>query len=256
MKKKNAFRGAYIALLLAFLYAPIAVLIIYSFNASKSRGKWGGFTLDWYKSLLDNPEIINALYTTLTVAALAALISTVLGTLAAVGIHAMRRRPQSAMLTVSYLPMITPDIVMGVSLMILFVALHMRLDFTTMLLAHITFDTPYVIFSVMPRLKRMNPHMYEAALDLGATPLYAMRTVILPEIAPGIITGALLSFTMSLDDFVVSFFTSNVPNLSVLVYSMARKGVTPSINALSTVMFVVILALLMIVNKRADLETI
>ena len=254
---RKAFKGAYIGLMLAFLYLPIAVMVALSFNASRSRAKWGGFTVDWYIKLFERPEILRALWVTLSVAVIATAAATVLGTLGAIGIHAMKTGMAGALLNVSYLPMTTPDIVTGVSLMLLFVFIKMPLGYWTMVMAHIAFDTPYVLFSVMPRLKRMNVNTYEAALDLGCKPLTAMRKVILPEITPGVVTGALLAFTLSLDDFVISYFTSYTDkNLSMIIYSAARKGVEPTIYALSTLMFLIVLILLLIVNKRSALENV
>ncbi len=246
----------YLGLILFFLYIPIVVLIVQSFNAGKSRAKWEGFSFHWYEELFRDPNIMNALVVTLAIAVLAALFSTILGTFAAIGIHAMKRRPQNLMLTLNNIPMTMPDIVTGISLMLLFIFTQVERGFVTMLLAHITFDVPYVILSIMPKLKQMNKHSYEAALDLGATPMYALFHVILPEIMPGVITGAMLAFTLSLDDFTISYFTTNplVQNLSTLIYSQARKGIKPTMNALSALMFVALLLLLLVVNKRAEKE--
>ncbi len=251
---RKAIKRVYLALILAFLYIPIVVLIIQSFNGGKSRARWEGFSFRWYAELFQDPAIMKALLITLTIAVIAAIVSTLLGTLAAIGIHAMKKRPQSFMMTLTNLPMTMPDIVMGISLMILFTFSKIERGFATMLLAHITFDTPYVILSVLPKLKRMNKHTYEAALDLGATPSYALTHVILPEISQGVVTGALLAFTLSIDDFVISYFTTSpmVQNLSTLIYSKARIGVEPTLNALSALMFLVLLALLLIVNRRAS----
>ena len=250
---KRFVKRAYLSLILLFLYIPILVLILQSFNGGKSRAKWEGFSLRWYGALFSDKSIMDALYVTLTVAILAAVAATILGTLAAIGIHAMRKRPQSFMMTMTSLPMTMPDIVTGISLMLLFLFAKVERGYATMLLAHITFNTPYVILSVLPKLKQMNKHSYEAALDLGATPGYALFHVILPEISPGVITGALLAFTLSLDDFVISYFTSSplVQNLSTLIYSMARIGIKPTLNALSTIMFLVLLILLVAVNRRS-----
>ena len=246
----------YLSLILFFLYIPIIVLIVQSFNAGKSRAKWEGFSFRWYEELFHDPNIINALVITLSIALLAALFSTIIGTFAAIGIHAMKRRPQNLMLTLNNIPMTMPDIVTGISLMLLFIFTQVERGFVTMLLAHITFDVPYVILSVMPKLKQMNKHSYEAALDLGATPMYALFHVILPEVMPGVITGAMLAFTLSLDDFTISYFTTNplVQNLSTLIYSQARKGIKPTMNALSALMFVALLVLLLVVNKRTAEE--
>lgn len=247
------FKRLYLAFILFFLYVPIAVLIIYSFNAGKSRAKWEGFSFHWYTDLFQDAAILKALYVTLSVAVIAAVVATVLGTLAAIGIHAMRKRPQGFMMTMTTLPMTMPDIVTGISLMILFTFAHIERGYFTMLLAHITFNTPFVILSVIPKLKQMNKYTYEAALDLGATPSFALLHVILPQIVPGIITGCLLAFTLSLDDFVISYFTTSpmVQNLSTLIYSKARIGIEPTLNALSALMFLSLLVLLLMVNRRA-----
>ena len=219
---------------------------------------WNGFTLDWYYTLFQNERMISALYYTLLVAILATLISTFIGTIAAIGIHKMRNNKKRDLLhNINYLPVLNPDIVTGVSLMTLFVFLNVNFGMTTMLLSHLVFDIPYVILSVLPKLKQLPANIEDAALDLGATPWYALRKIVLPQIKPGIISGALMAFTMSIDDFVISFFTTGngVTNLSIEIYSMTRRGLTPEINALSTLMFVVVLALLItsnvVGNKKA-----
>ena len=245
-------KRAYLAIILLFLYVPIAVLIFQSFNAGVSRAKWEGFSLRWYAQLFQSPNIMEALYVTISIALLASMFSTVLGTMAAIGIHAMSKRPQGLMMTMTNIPMTMPDIVTGISLMLLFIFTKVERGYVTMLLAHITFNTPYVVLSVLPKLKEMNSFSYEAALDLGATPGYALRKVILPAIRPGVITGAFLAFTLSLDDFTISYFTTSplVQNLSTLIYSEARKGIKPTMNALSALMFVALLILLLVVNRR------
>jgi spermidine/putrescine transport system permease protein len=241
----------YLVVILAFLYAPIIVLIVYSFNAAQTRAIWGGWSLKWYAELFRNKSIMDALSVTITVAVLATIASLILGTLAAIGMHSMRGGMRQVFIQVTNLPMMMPDIVTGISLMVLFIFAKVPRGYGTMLLAHITFDAPYVIFSVLPRLRRMNKHLYEAALDLGATPPTALWKVIMPEIMPGMVTGALLAFTMSLDDFVISYFTSvRTANLSVLIYSMTRRKVPPTVNALSAIMFTVVLTLLLIQNLR------
>ena len=242
----------YLGIIMVFLYVPIVVLIVQSFNAGESRAKWEGFSLHWYAELLRDERILNALYVTVSIAVIAMIVSTVLGTLAAIGIHAMKKRPQALMMTLTNLPNTMPDIVTGISLMLLFLFTKVERGYVTMLLAHITFDTPYVILSVLPKLKQMNRHTYEAALDLGATPTYALTRVIIPQCKSGIITGAMLAFTLSIDDFTISYFTTSplVQNLSTLIYSSARKGIDPSLNALSALMFVALLVLLLIVNRR------
>ncbi|MDY5730213.1 MAG: ABC transporter permease, partial [Eubacteriales bacterium] len=231
---------------------PIGVLIIQSFNAGKSRAKWEGFSFRWYGELIKDRAIMEALYVTLSVAIIAAIVATVLGTLAAIGIFAMKKRPQAVMMTLTNIPMTMPDIVIGISLMLLFLFAKVERSYLTMLFAHITFNTPYVILSVMPKIKSMNKFSYEAALDLGASPFYALNHVIIPMIKQGIITGFLLAFTLSLDDFVVSYFTSSplVKNLSTLIYSKTRIGIEPTLNALSAIMFITILVLMLLINKR------
>ena len=250
-------KRGYLALVLLFLYVPIAVLIFQSFNAGVSRARWEGLSLRWYIDLFQSPAIMNALYVTLTIAVLAAFISTVIGTLAAIGINSMQKRPQGLMLTMTNIPMTMPDIVTGISLMLLFIFTKVQRGYFTMLLAHVTFNIPYVVLSVLPKLRQMNRFSYEAALDLGATPGYALRKVIVPNVMPGVITGALLAFTLSLDDFTISYFTTSplVQNLSTLIYSEARKGIKPTMNALSAMMFVALLILLLVVNRRSNQTT-
>lgn len=246
----------YIYLLFAFLYLPIAVLMIYSFNDARSRGVWGGFTLRWYVELFQDRTIMNSLYSTLLIGVSSAVLATIIGTMAAIGIHNTRGLPRRLIMNVTYLPVLNPEIVTAISLMILFVFTKVRFGYLTLLLSHITFNVPYVILSVLPKLRQLNKHLYEAALDLGCTPLQALWKVIIPEIMPGIITGLLLAFTLSIDDFVVSFFTtgSGVSTLSITIYSMARRGINPKINALSTIMFTFVLILLVIVNVRQARE--
>lgn len=242
----------YMSSIFLFLYAPILVLVVFSFNESKSRGQWGGFTLKWYAELFRDRDIIKALYYTFLVALLSSIISTIIGTFSAIGIHNMGLFGRKTILNINYLPVLNPDIVTGVALMTLFVSINLRLGFLTMLISHVVFNIPYVILSVLPKLRQMNKHMAEAALDLGATPFTAMKKVIIPEIMPGIITGALMAFTLSIDDFVISFFNtgSGVTNLSIIIYSMAKRGVKPSINALSTLMLITVVILLLLINKR------
>lgn len=259
VKKSVAYRfftNIYTFVMFAFLYAPIAVLIVFSFNDSKSTAKWSGFTFDWYVELFQNKEIMTALYYTILIAVLASVISTLLGTFAAFGIHYMKKWQQQVVLNVNSLPMLNPDIVTGVSLMIIFVFSNVELGFATMLIAHITFCTPYVILSILPKFRQMPAEILEAAMDLGATPWVAFKKVVFPEIKPGIITGLLISFTLSIDDFVISFFTSGngVQNLSIKIYSYAKRGIKPEINALSAIMFVVVLVMLIVINKRTQIE--
>ncbi len=244
----------YLVLIFIFLYSPIATLMVLSFNESKFRGKWGGFSLKWYESLFQSRDIMEALWTTLLLAFLSALIATVLGTLAAFAMNRMKRLPRTVLMTVTNIPMLNADIVTGISLMLLFVALKYKMGFYSVLLAHITFNLPYVVLSVLPRLKQMNRSVYEAALDLGATPAHAFCRVIFPDILPGILTGFLLSFTMSLDDFVITHFTKGVgvDTLSTKIYAEVRKGIKPEIYALSTIMFVTVMVFLIIVNRKGE----
>lgn len=251
---KKTINRIYLILIYVFLYAPVLTLIIFSFNNSKSRANWDGFTLKWYAQLFKDKQIMASLYYTLIIALLSSLIATVAGTAAAVGIFGMNKRLRTIVMNVTYLPVLNPDIVTGISLMILFIFIKLDMGFLTLLLAHITFNVPYVILSVLPKLKQLNKHLYEAALDLGAGPLKAFFKVILPEIMPGVVTGFLLAFTLSLDDFIISFFTtgSGVSTLSITIYSMTRLGINPKINALSTLLFAVVLTLLLIINKRSS----
>lgn len=246
----KALSKTYFGLVMAFFYLPIAVLITYSFNASKSRTVWTGFTFRWYQDLFRNEDILAALGTTLIVAAVASIAATILGTAAAIGIQNMNKRMRSLVVNFTYLPIINPEIITGVSLMLLFVFLKLELGYTTLILAHITFDLPYVIFSVLPKLRQMDRHIYEAALDLGCSPAQALFKVVLPEILPGVVTGFLMAFTFSLDDFVISYFThgATAQPLSVQIFSMTRRKVSPEINALSTVIFIVVLSVLLLTN--------
>lgn len=248
---KKLFKKAYFYLILIFLYAPILTLVVFSFNDAKSRGKWGGFSLRWYKELFQNAQIMDALVTTIVLALLAALISTVIGTVAALALHKSGARFRKSMINLTYLPMLNSDIVTGVSLMLLFTFFHMELGFVTLLLSHITFCIPYVILSVMPKLYGMNQSVFEAALDLGASQLQAYRKVVLPDILPGIISGFLISITLSIDDFVISFFNTGngVKNISILVYT-SKTGVKPENYALSSIMFGAVLILLLIINIK------
>ena len=254
MKKK--LQNLYLLLIVIFLYAPIMTLMVLSFNSSRTRAKWGGFTGKWYVSLFQDEAIMSTLYNTLIIALLSALIATVIGTLASIGIQSMNRKFRTFMLGVTNIPMLNADIVTGVSMMLLFIAFRMTMGFTTILIAHITFNIPYVILSVMPKLKQTNRRTYEAALDLGASPIYAFFKVVFPDILPGILSGFLLAFTMSLDDFVITHFTKGpgIDTLSTKIYSEVRKGIRPEIYALSTLMFVTVLFLLFLVNLKPEKE--
>ena len=207
---------------------------------------WGGFTFKWYKQLIHNQSIMSALYYTLVVAIISSVVATIVGTISAIGIHKMSGRNRKLILNINYLPVLNPDIVTAVALMSLFAFVKLEFGFLTMLLSHIMFSIPYVILSVLPKIKQLPSNIEEAALDLGATPIYALRKVILPQIKPGIISGFLMAFTMSIDDFIISFFNTGngVSNLSIEIYGMARRGIKPEINALSTIMFSVVLILL------------
>ncbi|HHU73410.1 MAG TPA: ABC transporter permease, partial [Clostridiales bacterium] len=218
---KKLLSRCYVGLIILFLYAPILILIFLSFNKSKSRSRWGGFTLHWYKELFQNDAIMSALYTTLIIALLSALIATIIGTAAAIAINNMKKVPRTIMMAVTNIPMLNADIVTGISLMLIFVALNYTLGFTSVLLAHITFNIPYVILSVIPKLRQLNPNTFEAALDLGASPVYAFFKVILPDIFPGVLSGFFLAFTMSLDDFVITHFTKGpeINTLSTKIYT-------------------------------------
>lgn len=247
----------YLILILVFLYAPIVTLIVLSFNKSKSRAKWGGFTLDWYNSLFENRQIMEALSTTLIIAFTSAIIATVIGTAASIGINSMKRSSRTLLMGITNIPMLNADIVTGISLMLLFIAFNYTLGFSSVLIAHITFNIPYVILSVMPKLKQTNKSTYEAALDLGASNLYAFFKVILPDIFPGIMSGFLLSFTMSLDDFVITHFTKGpgVDTLSTKIYTEVRKGIKPEMYALSTLLFISVLILLILINHKPKKNT-
>lgn len=246
----------YNGIIFLFLYAPIVVLIVFSFSDSSNRAKWGGFTTKWYADLFENELILESLWLTLKIAFLAAIIATVIGTAAAVGMFGMNSRLRRVFMAVNNIPMINPEIVTGISMLLLFTFISgatglLKPGFGTLLLAHITFCIPYVVLQVMPRLRQMNKHMYEAALDLGCHPLVAFFKVVLPEILPGVATGALMAFTMSLDDFVISLFTGGTEQtLSVTIYSITKRPMTPEINALSTLMFGAVLLLLILVNIR------
>lgn len=266
MKKNGIGSRIFLILCFLFLYAPILVLIVFSFNASKSKAVWAGFTLDWYAELFQNETILNALWVTLLVSLLAAVISTVLGTAAAIGFQNLKRRTRSICMTVNNIPLTNADIITGVSMMLLLLlavdawngtlgsvlGIRLSLGFWSLLIAHVTFDVPNVILSVLPKLRQLDPNIYEAAQDLGDHGFHAFRAVVLPEIMPGVINGFIMAFTLSIDDFVISYFTagSQTQTLSMVVYSMAKKQVSPEINALSALMFLVVVALMVAVNLR------
>lgn len=257
---KKSLERLYIILIFIFLYAPIAILMVLSFNQSKTRSKWGGFTLEWYRSLFANDSIMEAFYTTIILALLASIIATVLGTAASLGMNAMRKKPRSILMGITNIPMLNADIVTAIALMLLFIRFSsmgvMEFGFGTVLLAHITFCLPYVILCVMPKLSGLDQNVYEAALDLGASPVYAFFKVVLPDIFPGVLTGFLMAFTMSLDDFVITHFTkgAGVDTISTKVYTEVRKGIKPEMYALSTLLFVTVLILLFLVNRKTVKE--
>ncbi len=250
-KTKNALSNLYIALIFLFMYAPIVMLIIQSFNASKSRGRWGGFTTQWYISLFTDEGIVTAFRTTLVLALLSAAIAVVLGTAASIAMAQMSRRKRAVITGITNIPMLNADIVTGVALMLLFQTLRIELGFGKVLLSHITFNIPYVILNIMPRFAELDPHIYEAALDLGATPLKAFFRTVFPEILPGIGSGALMAFTMSVDDFIITHFTTGagVHTLSTKIYAEVKLGIKPEMYALSSLIFVTVLILLMLVNR-------
>ena len=261
----RAVQRVYLVLLFSFMYVPIAVMAVFSFNESKSRTIFTGFTFKWYKSLFHNEMILSALGLSLVVALIAAVVATVVGTAAAIGINAMGKRSQAVINNISYMPVVNPEIITGVSLMLLFVVVkdgiawaNQNLGWTlpenifglpTLLIAHISFCLPYVIFNVSPKLRQLDVRVYEAALDLGCNPKQAFFKVVLPELAPAILSAFLICLTYSIDDFLISYFTSGTTQtLPIVIYSMTRKKVSPEINALSTVMFLVILAIILFYN--------
>lgn len=258
---KKILANAYLYLLLVILYAPIAIIVIFSFTNSKTIGDWKGFSLDLYASLLTGgaqhaSAISTALLNTIIIAIVAASLSTLLGSVAAVGLFNIKnRKVRQAIQFTNNIPMINPDIITGISLFLLFVSLGISGGFVTVILAHTAFCTPYVVLSVMPRLNRMNPNIYEAALDLGATPFQAFRKVIIPEIKPGMISGFILAFTLSIDDFAVTLFTkgsNGLETLSTYIYADARKGgLTPELRCLASIIFLTVLILLIVINRRS-----
>lgn len=264
MSAKKIFAKAYIWLLLIVLYSPIVFIAVSSFTEAKSLGNWTGFSLNLYKSLFtggmqNSSALLGAVYNTLLIALIASIVATILGTIAAIGIFNLKGRKKQAMQFLNNIPMINPDIITGVSLFLLFVFLHISQGYLTVILAHITFCTPYVVLNVLPKLSQMNPNVYEAALDLGATPFQALRKVMIPALRPGMISGFILSFTMSLDDFAVTFFTRGtigLDTLSTFIYTDARKGgLTPELRPLMTIIFLVILAVLLFINIRSSKNT-
>lgn len=254
-RKNGVLSKIYIALIMIFMYAPIAVLIFFSFNNSKTT-IWNGFTLKWYEALFNDSNIMNALGNTLIIAVLASLFATILGTAAAIGISNFKGKKRLIIQNVSNIPIISPDIVMGVSLMLLFTFLGMifnfEMGFFTVLIAHICFCVPFVVLNVMPRIKRMDQSIYDAALDLGCNQWQAFYKVIIHELMPGIFSGLMMSFTYSLDDFIITYFTrgAKFQNLSIEIYSMTHRRISPKINALSALLFLAVLVIMVLINLR------
>lgn len=251
---KNAAKKIYIALIVLFLYAPIGTLMVLSFNASKTRAKWGGFSIKWYIALFQNEEILRALVNTLLIALLSSLVATMIGTIACIAMTGMKRQAKSILMGITNIPMLNADIVTGVSLMLLYISLGIRFGMGTILLSHITFNIPYVILSVMPRMKQLNPSTFEAALDLGSSHINAFFKVVFPDLLPGILSGFLMAFTMSLDDFIITHFTKGVgvDTLSTKIYTEIKKGIKPEMYALSSLIFVTVLTLLILINLSPD----
>lgn len=252
---KKIFSQLYMTLIFVFLYAPIVSLIVFSFNEGKSS-RWKGFSLKWYQELFQSEMIMNALWNTLFIALVSALVATLVGTLTCIGIGALRGKAKSIYMALNNIPLLNSDLVTGLSLMLVFIAFGVGFGYSSILIAHITFNIPYVILSVMPKLRQTNKSTYEAAIDLGATPVVAFIKVVLPELIPGITSGFLLAFTMSLDDFIITYFTRGpgINTLSTLIYSEVRKGIKPTMNALSTIMFISVLVLLVLGNLLPKLN--
>ena len=272
MRKNGIASRAFMVMVFLFLYAPIFLLIIFSFNEGNSNAVWQGFSLKWYQELFKDRIIMQSVYTTLTVSLIATVVSTVVGTFASIGFYNMRRRWREPLVTVNNIPMINADIVTGVALCLFFVAAfgawngfvewmetthrltapRLYMGFGSLLIAHICFDIPHVVLCIMPKLRQMDGHLIDAAQDLGCTWMQAFWKVVVPEIKPGIVSGALIAFTMSVDDFVISYFTagSSVSTLAMTIYGMTKKRITPTINAISTLLFATVLLLLIINNVR------
>ncbi len=249
---RNGLKRIYVFLIFLFLYAPIATLIVLSFNASRTRAKWGGFTLNWYLALFQNSDIMEALGNTLLIAVVSSLAATVIGTAACIAMSGMKRKVRSVLMGITNIPMLNADIVTGISLMLLFITFRFRFGFGTILLSHITFNISYVILSVMPRMKQLNRSVYEAALDLGASHAGAFFKVVLPDLLPGILSGFLMAFTMSVDDFIITHFTkgAGIDTLSTMIYTEVKKGIKPEMYALSTIIFATVLLLLLLIYRQ------
>ena len=248
-KKKRIFGACIMGFLVAFFYAPILYMIIYSFNDSRSLTKFSGFSLQWYEKMFNDSTMMESLFYTIAIAVLATVISTFVGTITAIGLSKSKRFLKNLVEQINQIPIMNPEIVTAIGLLMFFSAIHVKKGFMTLLLAHIMFCVPYVILSIMPKLRSLNPNLMEAAMDLGATPWQALTKVVVPQIMPGIISGALIAFTMSFDDFIISYFVTGngVSNISITVYTMSKR-VNPSINALSTLIIVILTVVLVIMN--------
>lgn len=248
-KEKRTYSKIYLVLLMIFFYLPILYTVVFSFNSSRSLTHFSGFSLRWYQKMFHNATMMNSIFYTIAIAVLATLISTIVGTITAIGLSKSKRLIKSVVAQINDLPIMNPEIVTAIGLLMFFSALGVRKGFVSLLLAHIMFCIPYVILSVSPKLRSLDPNLADAALDLGATPWQALTKVIVPQIKPGIISGALIAFTMSFDDFIISYFVTGngVNNISILVYTMSKR-VNPSINALSSIIIVMITSVLILVN--------
>ena len=255
VRKQSIPEKIYVVIIFILLYVPLIILAFWSFNDSISRSQWGGFTFRWYIGLFQNEEIMSAVATTAKLTVSAAIIATILGTLACIGMIALNKKIQGALTTINDIPMLNADIVTGIALMLLFMR-FIGLGFTSMLIAHVTLTTPYVILNVMPKIRSANTSVYEAALDLGASPVYAFFRITLPEIFPGILSGFLMAFTLSLDDFVVTYFTKGpgINTISTMIYQQMRRGINPQMYALSTILFVAVLVILLVINRLSSAD--
>lgn len=247
---RKGLRWLYLILVVIFLYMPVFTLMVFSFNQGKTMARWSGFSFKWYKEMISDQLIMGAIGNTLVIAIVSAAVATLIGTLGCIGLVKMKVKPRKVLLGLNNIPLLNADIVIGISLMMTFLAFGVTLSMGTVMFSHITFCIPYVILSVLPKFRELSPNIYEAALDLGATPVYAFRKVVLPDIRPGIIAGFLLSFTMSVDDFVITHFTrgAGVNTISTLIYSQVKVGIRPTLFALSTIIFIAVFVLLLVVN--------
>ncbi len=255
---KKTLGSIYIIIIMLFLYLPIMALVVLSFNEAKSMAVFTGFSLHWYEELFGSRLIMYAVVNTFTIAILAAIISTIIGTAAVIGLAAMKPKTQNRILAANNIPMLNADIVTGISLMLFFLIMHIPQGYCTILFAHVTFSIPYVVLSVRPRMNRRTDRLFEAALDLGASRGFAFRKVVLPELRPGILSGFLLAFTMSVDDFIITYFTrgAGINTISTIIYSQVKIGIRPSLFALSTIIFLVAFLALMIVNIKGSKQEV